>query len=215
MTPSHILGMIILICSFFVKIPQIVRIFVNKSVESLSFLMFYMEAFVHGFSFVYGARMNYVFTAYGENLFLFIWTDVILAMFIFIKRDQRLASYYFVLNAMVVSMLSPYFEIYYVTMAEAATLPISIASKIPQIWKNYVSKNTGVLDHWMIIASAIGCAIRIYTTHIDVNGDFWMTTGFVIGLILNLVLLYQIFKYSPRQDEFIKLEENDINLDQL
>lgn len=75
-----------------------------------------------------------------------------------------------------------------------ATVPLSLASKLPQIIQNSQAKSTGQLSSFAVIAQIVGCLARLFTTATEV-GDPILVAGFGMALLLNCVLGAQVWMY--------------------
>jgi mannose-P-dolichol utilization defect 1 len=83
---------------------------------------------------------------------------------------------------------------------QMATVPLSVASKLPQIAQNYKDGSTGQLSAFAVISQILGCLARVYTTSTEV-GDPLVMAGFVVALLLNIVLGAQIWIYWGQGQE--------------
>lgn len=79
-------------------------------------------------------------------------------------------------------------------LLQIATLPLSLASKLPQIIGNARTGSTGQLSTVAVIAQVFGCLARLFTSSQEVN-DRVVTAGFALGLVLNLILGVQMWMY--------------------
>ena len=81
-----------------------------------------------------------------------------------------------------------------VGLLQAATLPISLASKAPQILANSRNQSTGNLSAFAVFNALLGCLARMFTTKQEVNDPliFW---GFAGATLLNAVLALQMITY--------------------
>jgi mannose-P-dolichol utilization defect protein 1 len=81
-----------------------------------------------------------------------------------------------------------------VSLLQAATLPLSLLSKAPQILSNHRNKSTGNLSAFAVFNALLGCLARLFTTKQEVNDPliFW---GFAGAAVLNLVLVVQMLAF--------------------
>lgn len=81
-----------------------------------------------------------------------------------------------------------------VQLLQAATLPLSLLSKAPQIITNYQNHSTGNLSAFAVFNGLLGCLARLFTTKQEVNDSliFW---GFAAAGLLNAVLAIQMVLY--------------------
>jgi mannose-P-dolichol utilization defect protein 1 len=82
---------------------------------------------------------------------------------------------------------------------QAATLPISLLSKAPQIISNHRAKSTGNLSAFAVFNALLGCLARLFTTQQEVN-DPLVLWGFLGAALLNLVLAAQMVAYWQNTD---------------
>lgn len=75
-----------------------------------------------------------------------------------------------------------------------STLLLSLFSKLPQIRQNARARSTGQLSAFAVIAQIGGCAARLFTTATEVD-DLVVSAGFVLALVLNVVLGWQMWMY--------------------
>jgi hypothetical protein len=80
----------------------------------------------------------------------------------------------------------------------ATSIAVSVVSKLPQIAKNFRERSTGVLDWFMFAMQAVGNIIRMYTTAELMGSDALAFSGYATGLLLNCIILAQIYKYRGR-----------------
>lgn len=77
---------------------------------------------------------------------------------------------------------------------QAATLPLAVSAKLPQIMQNARAKSTGQLSAFAVGAQILGCLARLYTTAMEV-GDWLVASAFGMALMLNGVLGVQLWMY--------------------
>merc|ERR1719334_2175278 len=71
-TMSKLLGFLIIILSPLSKLPQIIKILRNGSVEGLNTMSYIIETFAYIVFFAYNYRNGYPFSTYGEVLFIYL-----------------------------------------------------------------------------------------------------------------------------------------------
>jgi mannose-P-dolichol utilization defect protein 1 len=91
-----------------------------------------------------------------------------------------------------------------VGILQAATLPISLLSKAPQILSNHRNQSTGNLSAFAVFNALLGCLARLFTTKQEVNDPliFW---GFAGAALLNAVLAIQMIAYWKNGDHSSKV----------
>ncbi|TIB68858.1 hypothetical protein E3Q24_03506 [Wallemia mellicola] len=170
---SNLLGIGIVVGSSLIKIPQLYTIY-TKSSRGLSLSAFTLETIAYFVNYVYGYVHAYPFTTYGENLTL-TFQNIIIVGFILKK---------------------------FVDITFTLSIPLSLASKLPQIFSNYTNKSTGSLSPITTFAQFAGCCVRVLTSIKNANGDIPMTVSFAGAAALNGVLILQIVTYSRKQHSF-------------
>ena len=87
-----------------------------------------------------------------------------------------------------------------VGLLQAATLPISLLSKAPQIIINQRNHSTGNLSAFAVFNALLGCLARLFTTKQEVDDPlvFW---GFAGAALLNAVLAVQMVSFWESGEE--------------
>lgn len=77
---------------------------------------------------------------------------------------------------------------------QGLTIPISLASKVPQILELHRSKAPGELSIIVVFAQLMGTLARVFTTLTETNDQllFW---GFALATVFNLVIAVQVVLY--------------------
>lgn len=70
-----------------VKVPQVIKILMNKSVYGISFVAILMESLTNWVTIVYSWYRGNPFSIYGENVFLLVQNLLILLLFIIYGRN--------------------------------------------------------------------------------------------------------------------------------
>ena len=76
----------------------------------------------------------------------------------------------------------------------AASIPLSLSSKVPQIAKIWQSGTTGQLSAFLVFNSLAGCLARVFTTATE-TGDRTLWWSFVSASVLNAVIAAQMLYY--------------------
>ncbi|GBG70927.1 hypothetical protein CBR_g8228 [Chara braunii] len=197
---SKLLGYMIVVFSAVLKLPQILIILKNNSIEGLSIASFELETVGFTIALSYILTKNLPFSAYGELVFLLIQAlglNVLIYSYLpSIERSTVLkgALYSLIAPTILAGKLDPIsFEILY-----ASSHVIFIGSRLPQIWENFKSKSTGQLSFLTNLMNTVGCIVRTFTT-IQEKGPISMAMGSVFGIITNGIILLQIIIYSRAQ----------------
>ncbi|CAG8552586.1 7638_t:CDS:1 [Ambispora leptoticha] len=204
---SKALGIGIVLGGSLIKLPQVLKIIANGSARGLSFESYVLETIAYAVGLAYNFRQGNPFSTYGENLFLTI-QDIIILLLILNYRGQK--------DHLVVAILSIVGMSYalgspslinesFLAILQTCTIPLSLASKIPQIVKNYENGSTGQLSAFAVFGYTLGSIARIFTTVTEVN-DSIILIGFSLAAIFNAVLALQMLIYWNAVDEMKKKE---------
>jgi len=188
------LDYVIIFFSCFLKLPQIHRIWTTRSVQSLSYWMFYLEIVCYTIATWYGYRKGYPLGTYAENITLLIETFAIVALFLYFDGKPL---YYATCGTCVVFVFGFIFQPW-LQLSENVKFfegGLNIASRLPQIYASYAAHSTGNLDVFMVAMSVVGNVVRIATTFLENDGDRRMLFTFVSVALLNCVMLGQIYYY--------------------
>jgi mannose-P-dolichol utilization defect protein 1 len=167
---------------------------------------FALETLAYLITLVYAYRNSYPFSTYGENLFLTIQNVAITLLIIHYfptaqgglttKRARSntpvVAMAAFI--ALVAALVLLRVPMSLMRLLQLATVPISLFSKVPQITENYRNQSTGQLSVFAVTSQVFGCLARVFTTMTEME-DSLVLAGFVLALILNTVLAFQIYTY--------------------
>ncbi|KAL7419130.1 hypothetical protein Q5752_005966 [Cryptotrichosporon argae] len=209
------LGFGIVLGGSIVKIPQILKILSTKSVRGLSLPAYILETASYGISLAYATRQGFPFSTYGENFFITI-QNVIITLLILSFTEPKGASYAgiggkplsappakgrrVVTGAAIMATAGLFLTSHTfcppgtLAVLQAATIPLSLASKAPQILENRANRSTGNLSAFAVFSALLGCLARLFTTKQEVN-DPLIFYGFAGAAVLNIVLALQMVLY--------------------
>jgi len=150
----------------------------------------------------YNVRLAFPFSTYGETAFISVQNILILVLILHYARKDVYALG--VIGA-VIALAYPLFDSKLVSykhlqILQGLSIPLSLTSKLPQIYSNYRNGSTGQLSAFTVFNYLAGSAARVFTTMTEVNDPviFW---GFVVAAALNAVLAGQMVYYwksSPK-----------------
>lgn len=192
------LGIGIVAMSAIVKLPQIFSLLASQSAEGLSFASIYLEIVAQLISLAYNFRNGFPFSTFGETALIVIQNVVIAALILTYKNKKAQAALLFVNIAFFVNALfNPTAGMVnndVLNMLQTATIPIGLASKLPQIYTNFANKSTGKLSTFSVVNYLAGSLARVFTTLQEVN-DPKILASFGAGAVLNLILMLQVIVY--------------------
>lgn len=85
----------------------------------------------------------------------------------------------------------------------SAAIPLSCASRIPQIFANFRQGHTGQLALITLLLNLAGALARLFTT-IQETGDTIQLAGIMISALTNAVLVLQVFVYWSATNAALK-----------
>ncbi|KAF5341210.1 hypothetical protein D9611_006107 [Ephemerocybe angulata] len=192
------LGVGIVVGGSIMKVPQVLLILNGSSARGLSLSSYVLETLAYAITLVYNIRNAFPFSTYGENLFITPQNALITFLIIYYSplpqktRSQRL------LIATAASLATIYALSIIpgkaLSLAQLATLPLGLTSKLPQIRQNARAQSTGQLSAVAVLSQILGCLARVFTTAQEV-GDPLVQAGFLLALGLNVVLGAQMYMY--------------------
>ncbi|WVF69580.1 hypothetical protein IAT40_004358 [Kwoniella sp. CBS 6097] len=213
------LGLGIVLGGSIVKIPQILKIVSSGSARGLSLSAYILETTSYAINLAYASRNRFPFSTYGENFFLTIQNVIITLLILFFSGPKGVGgglggplsgkkaggagsgNLGKVVSGLAVSAVTA-FVLWsenlcppsMLALLQAATLPLSLISKAPQIISNHRHRSTGNLSAFAVFNALLGCLARLFTTKQEVNDPliFW---GFAGAAILNAVLALQMIVY--------------------
>ncbi|KAI9317098.1 hypothetical protein BX666DRAFT_1877722 [Dichotomocladium elegans] len=193
-TISKGLGLGIVLGGSIVKIPQILTILRSGSARGLSLASYFLETLSCCITFSYNVIQRNPFSTYGETAFLTIQDIIITLMILFYNQRMGATFGALVMFAAVIYVLINVVPMWLMASLYAATIPLSLASKIPQIYANFRNKSTGQLSVFAVINYFAGSTARVFTTMTELN-DPIMLTGTVLASVLNGILAIQVLLY--------------------
>ncbi|WWC68160.1 uncharacterized protein I206_102083 [Kwoniella pini CBS 10737] len=210
------LGLGIVLGGGIVKIPQILKIVGSGSARGLSLSAYILETTSYAINLAYASRNRFPFSTYGENFFLTIQNVIITLLILFftsprgaaggglggpLTGKQNSGNLGKVITGLVITIVTGVVlwsenlcPPGMLALLQAATLPLSLISKAPQIISNHKHKSTGNLSAFAVFNALLGCLARLFTTKQEVDDPliFW---GFAGAALLNAVLALQMITY--------------------
>ncbi|GFN75761.1 mannose-p-dolichol utilization defect 1 protein-like [Plakobranchus ocellatus] len=199
---SKCLGYAIIVGSFIVKVPQIIKILKAKSGEGISLISVTLELFAISAAWAYGAGHKFPFSAYGEAIFLAIQTGTI-AFLVCAFSDQltKGLAYISAYVGIMGFLLSPAAPMGLLAALQAGNVVTVSVSKLIQASANYKNKSTGQLSVITVYMLLFGSTARIFTS-IQETGDTMVVLTYVAAAICNSIVAGQFIYYwnSPKTD---------------
>ncbi|KAG2206767.1 hypothetical protein INT47_003709 [Mucor saturninus] len=190
------LGLGIVLGGSIVKIPQILTIVKNGSAQGLSTTSYLLETLSYFITLSYNLRQGNPFSTFGEILFICLQNIVILSlMFYYGGKGALLVGTLVGLGSLFYSLNNEeWVPPVLMSSLYAATIPLSLASKVPQIYTNFRNKSTGQLSVFTVVNYFAGSAARVFTTMTELD-DTLMLFGNALATTFNAILVLQVIAY--------------------
>ncbi|TQS31317.1 hypothetical protein Golomagni_08406 [Golovinomyces magnicellulatus] len=158
-------------------------------------------------SLAYAVRSRLPFSTYGENLSLTLQNMVITMLVIAYTADARtgrvdpsahstkitVAAALMAVGSLALATPSV-ISSSTLTFLQACTIPISLASKVPQMAELYKDKSRGQLSSIVVFAQLLGTIARVFTTMTETD-DKLLLYGFGLATLFNAVIAAQVVYY--------------------
>jgi len=198
---SKLLGIAIIVASFALKVPQIVKILGNRSVAGLSFEMFSLELFAFVFQGTYAARNGFPLDSYLEIWVILAQNFIIIAlMYVYSSRGFTLNGAALLGSALLlIAAELTVAPMSVVVLLQTVSVALFAIAKLPQIVKGFAEKSTGQLDLFMVSMQTLGSLVRVFTTLQSVNDPIYLFS-FILGSTLNAIITLQVLVYGGGGD---------------
>ena len=172
-----------------------------RSARGLSLSSFSLETLAYSINKTYSFRHEFPFSTYGENFFLSLQNAIIVLLIIHYRPslsfNYNKRRQHFIFTSLLMSLSILFLSIiphWLLAFLQAATLPLAVSAKLPQIMQNSRARSTGQLSAFAVGAQVLGCLARLYTTAMEV-GDWLIASAFAMALALNGILGVQLWRY--------------------
>ncbi|EGR31734.1 pq loop repeat family protein [Ichthyophthirius multifiliis] len=221
LTLSKTLGIAIVTLSTILKVPQIIKIIQNKSVQGLSYSSLIFECLLYLFTISYNLYIQSPFSLYGENIFI-IFQNIII-MCLFNVYDKKFSLFKLITTFIFIGGISAPLLLQIVPK-QAFDLSIIInmimckqiinrkyifykkkvsCSRLPQMIKNFKDKSTGQLALATFFLNFSGAIARTFTIFTESPNMLILISNFQ-AVILNGIIFLQILLIGNRQNKKIK-----------
>jgi len=190
------LGLAIILGSLFVKVPQIGKIFKNKSAAGINFIGVLLELFAMSSSLSYSYCKGFPFSAWGEVSFMVIQTSIIAALVLKYSYSSNILplSFFVGYAAILYGLVSDLTPIDVLWSMQALNVPIIITSRMIQAVSNYRNQSTGQLSAITVFMLFFGSTARIFSS-IQETGDMVVIVTFVAASTCNAMIAIQMLYY--------------------
>lgn len=191
---AKLIGIVILIGSFALKVPQIYNIFSTKNVVGLSPSSFYTDCAAVIVTVVYNILQGNPFTSFGEQCVILV-QNLILVLLLWVHSKPGPS----LINMLLVSITlggiaagSFFLPAEYQYILPLTTLPLMIYSRMAQIISNFQYATTGSQSIITTFLMLGGSLARLLTTIIEVGWDVSLLTVTGISAALSAILMGQV-----------------------
>jgi len=199
---SKLLSLAIVGSSAIVKVPQILIIAGKSSAEGISLTSVVLGLLCYTVTVAYNFRNGYAFSTYGETSLITVQDAIIAILILFYGNGKKgdgnfigAAVFPVIYSAFAYSLIfTDLLPMDALRVAQSATIPVLLLSRVPQIYANYKNSSTGNLSSVAVFLFAVGSLARVFTTLQEVD-DIVILTGFISGTVLNLILAAQMIYY--------------------
>lgn len=185
--------------SSIVKVPQIIKLINSQSAEGISASGYILETVSYIITIAYNFRSGFPFSTFGESVLILLQNVIVTALLFLYSGKPFYSAVFVALTAAAFTVLydsSPAGLISYqvLTIFQASTIFLNLASKIPQVYANRKNKSTGQLSAFAVFNYLLGSLARVFTTLKEVD-DPIILASFLGSSALNFVLAVQVFQY--------------------
>jgi mannose-P-dolichol utilization defect protein 1 len=152
---SKAIGVGIVTMSTVIKVPQLLKLIRSGSAQGISFLSYLLETTAYLITVAYNLRQGNPFSTFGEIGLLAVQNVVISALVLeFQGKRAAAATFIAALGAAGYALFNPQvIDMEMLQYAQAATIPLGLASKLPQIISIARQKSTGQLSAFAVSSS--------------------------------------------------------------
>lgn len=203
------LGYGIIVASTLVKLPQVLKIFSNKSGVGIAVFGVLLELLAITFNATYSYAKRFPFSAWGEAVFLLV--ETLLIAFLVLWYDGKWGRAIFLFageSALVYVLTSGLTPLKILWTLQAMNLPLAVSGKLIQAYQNWTNQHTGqvsAITAWLLF---LGCIVRVFTS-IQETGDQLIVITYVVAASANFILVAQVHWYWNRTKVFLKKMQND------
>ncbi|CAB9505067.1 Mannose-P-dolichol utilization defect 1 protein homolog [Seminavis robusta] len=199
------LGVSIILGACLNKAPVMVNMWNSQSGAGFSRLSMYMETVVYANGAAYGMLELHPFTAYGENMALWLQNLILIGMIwkftdnplVPLQEKIMAAAGCFVYYGFVISIPV---DLRY--LLQASNGVILMVSRGAQVFETYKAQHTGAQSIVTNSLNLAGGLARIFTTMKE-TGDMAVLFGFAVSVALNSAMFVQYFLYQANTEKFL------------
>eukprot|EP00352_Strombidinopsis_acuminata_P005593 CAMPEP_0176372076 /NCGR_PEP_ID=MMETSP0126-20121128/25143_1 /TAXON_ID=141414 ORGANISM="Strombidinopsis acuminatum, Strain SPMC142" /NCGR_SAMPLE_ID=MMETSP0126 /ASSEMBLY_ACC=CAM_ASM_000229 /LENGTH=270 /DNA_ID=CAMNT_0017731785 /DNA_START=23 /DNA_END=835 /DNA_ORIENTATION=+ len=195
---SKLVGYAIITGAFMLKVPQIIKIVSAGSVEGIAVMSYYTEVFMYTNTASFSMHLGLSFSVFGENLVILVQNMIIILLIWNYNKTIGIAQKgaFVVLAGLYMTIL---FQDQLISedawkMIQSSSNVMILFARCPQIYANFSAKSTGQLAFLTFLLNAVGANVRLLTVLVE-SDNFLYNLQFIVGAVLNTILLLQFFLY--------------------
>lgn len=194
-TLSKALGIALIIGSILVKLPQIIKIYKNKSGEGISLLSVTLDLTAITIYASYSFVKAFPFSAWGDSALLAVQT-LIVGILVLYYQGYALKGlgYLLVYLGVCVILMGGLTPVEVLWTLQGFNIPILLSGKLSQALVNYKNGHTGQLSAITLLMLFFGSLARIFTS-IQETGDAMAIITYIASSFANAVLAFQLLYY--------------------
>ncbi|KAF7998338.1 hypothetical protein HCN44_009736 [Aphidius gifuensis] len=194
-TLSKGLGIGVIAGSVMVKVPQVVKIYKNKSSAGINFISVLLDLFAITAMGSYSFTNGFPFSAWGDAVFLGLQTLAIAVLAInYAGETTKATAFLFGYLSIIVSVVMGMAPATLLWACQTINIPIVLISKFFQAHTNYKNGSTGQLSAATVIMLFFGSLARIFTSYQE-TGDQSIIIMYVCATTANAIIAGQLIYY--------------------
>ncbi|XP_051166761.1 mannose-P-dolichol utilization defect 1 protein homolog [Leptopilina boulardi] len=194
-TLSKGLGILIILGSLLVKVPQIVKILNNKSAEGINPFSVILDLFAITAVVSYSFANKFPFSAWGDGVFLGLQTlTIVMLVMHYNGQTAKASAFLAAYTALLAAVFSNSIPLKVLWVGQTIVIPILLTSRFMQARTNYLNGNTGQLSAVTGFMLFFGSLARIFTS-IQETGDYSMIIMYICSTSANAVIVLQLLFY--------------------
>lgn len=194
-TLSKALGIALIIGSVLVKLPQIIKIYSNKSGEGINIFSVTLDLTAITIYASYNYVKAFPFSSWGDTALLAVQTLAIGILVLYyqgyVLKSVGYALVYFGVCIILMGGITPVDALW---TLQIFNIPILLLGKLSQAYTNYKNGHTGQLSAITLLMLFFGSLARIFTS-IQETGDTMSIVTYVASSFANTVLAFQLLYY--------------------
>eukprot|EP00040_Diaphanoeca_grandis_P003233 m.24322 g.24322 ORF g.24322 m.24322 type:complete len:229 (+) comp14551_c0_seq2:432-1118(+) len=198
---SSALGWLVSVGAIGGRAPQLYRILKNNSVDGLEPTLFMADVVCNTVSAVYHRQHGYPLNTFGETIAFTlqslstVWLISTLSPSSQVRRrtNMFIAAYLLGLGSLGCAGDK---SRRVVDRVQSFTMIGLQLSRLPQIYKNQMSRCTGQLSIIPWIVNGLGSSARLYTTMKLLDGNVVMVRNFSLSILINIIMAVQIATFG-------------------